>query len=410
MPAISNDKSWENIFNTYKILSGVNKNGFVDITADQIKAVDGKEARLMTKVDFRENLSTVMRNEGLSILAIKNGIYRIAKNDPFIDIDKKIHTKIIEILPPKNILAIDPYNIKSESAALDIAAISNMHTILFGEESKLSIRGRLRGSLSFKIGSTSYDIDGVQIEVDGGYESKSALHLVEAKIGYRNNINIRQLLYPQLFWEAELHGQKEVKSYVFYLQEDVYRFIPYYYDGKIGYVNHSEEKAFRFTPLKPSWNFSLYDIKINEKNIDSSIPFPQADKFETINTMLIVLSEYECADKETLKTHFDIVDRQIDYYFNVLKWLKLCTENNGCWILTSDGKRITLLPFRKRMEEVAKIVFSDPIMNAVLHQREPSPVFYSKYRMKSESTIRRRLQTVKAWVFYFRNICDNSSS
>ena len=92
MSKISTHKSWENIFNRFDIVKEVKKNKYFDITADQIKAVDGKEARLMTKVDFRENLPKIMNEENLSILAIKNGLYRIAKNDPFIDINKEIKT------------------------------------------------------------------------------------------------------------------------------------------------------------------------------------------------------------------------------------------------------------------------------------------------------------------------------
>jgi hypothetical protein len=406
MAAVSNNKSWENIFDKYRILPTIKKNGFADITADQIKAVDGKEARLMTKVDFRENLPLIMSAEGLSILAIKNGLYRIANNDPFIDISNKITTKIVELSPPKNIISIDPYNIKSESAALDIAVISKMSDIVFGEEGKLSIRGRLRGNLSFKIGTVPYNIDGVQIEVDGGYETKKAIHLIEAKIGYRNNINIRQLLYPQLYWKAEVGGKKDIKSYVFYLQDDIYRFIPYYYDSVIGYADHAEEKAFRFKPLTIPTKFSLYGITVNEENINSNVPFPQADKFDTINTMLIVLNDYTCANKEILKTHFDIVDRQIDYYYNVLKFFKLCIEENDCLILTEKGKNIIDLPFRERMIELAKIVFSEPIINAVLNRRTPNKSLYTKYKMNSENTIIRRLQTVKAWISYFKRILD----
>jgi hypothetical protein len=90
MSKISTNKSWENIFNRFDIFNEISRNKYFDITADQIKAVDGKEARLMTKVDFRENLPPIMLEENLSILAVKNGLYRIAKNDPFININKII--------------------------------------------------------------------------------------------------------------------------------------------------------------------------------------------------------------------------------------------------------------------------------------------------------------------------------
>lgn len=406
MSKINTQKSWENIFNHFNILNEIKKNKYFDITAEQIKKIDGKEARLMTKVDFRENLPKIMKEEKLSILAIKNGLYRIAKNDPFIDINKEIKTKIIELDAPTNILSIDPYNIKSESGALDIATITKMSNIVFGEETNLSIRGRLRGSLNFKIDSVPYNIDGVQIEVDGGYEGNTSINLVEAKIGFRNNINIRQLLYPELYWKEEIKEKKHIKSYIFYLQDNIYRFIPYIYDGVIGYADHENEKAFKFK--EKSSNFSLYDIQVNQSNICLKTPFPQADKFDTVHSMLVLISEHPCMTKEELKLNFDIVDRQIDYYYNVLKWLKLCKEEDNCMILTEKGIKILQLPFKDRIIEMAKIVFSEPIFNEVLNSgTNISMSLFHRYNVISDSTAKRRLQTVKAWIAYFKNIIED---
>ncbi|SFV62528.1 Mu-like prophage protein gp29 [hydrothermal vent metagenome] len=399
MSKLNFHKSWENIFNRYNLLHDIKKDGFVDITADAIKAVDGKEPRILTKIDFREKLPNIMKEEGLSILAIKNGLYRIASNDPFIDIQEAISTQIIDLEAPKDIITIDPFNLRSESAALDIAAISDMHNIVFGESSKLTIRGRLRGDLNFHIGNVAYNIQGVQIEVDGGYESDHTINLIEAKIGYSNNINIRQLLYPQLFWQNQTAGRKVVKSYIFYLHGNIFRFIPYYYDGAVGYADHSEEKAFRFK--EPTSNFSIYSIQVNLNNIDTSVPFPQADRFETIHTMLLLISENGCMNKEELGSYFDIVERQIDYYFNVLKWLKVAQESNACLLLTQKGQDIMQLPFRQRMQSLATIVFSDPIANAVLHKKQINPSYFQIYNVQSQSTINRRLRTIRSWIKYF---------
>jgi len=406
MSHISRDEAWKNIFEHFNLLDEVKDKGFANISADEIKSVDGKEARLMCKVDFRENLPTIMRENELSILAIKNGLYKISKNDPFIDVHRDINTKIVEIPAPKNLLSIDPFNIKSESGALDIAAISGMLDYVFKQESKLSIRGRLRGSFNFDINGTNYDIEGVQIEVDGGYESKDTIHLIEAKIGFKNNINIRQLLYPKLYWDKEVGGKKEVKSYLFYLQDDIYRFIPYQVDGGIGRLDHTKEVAFVFKTVKKE--FSLYTIKVDQENVDLSVPFPQADRFETINTMLIIISQAECISKEELKMEFDIVDRQIDYYFNVLKWLRVCVEVGNCLVLTKRGKKIIDLEFKDRIYELAKIVFSEPIMNDVLNDKEPLSKDFEKYSVKSQSTIKRRLTTVRAWIKYFKDQLQSS--
>lgn len=404
MSKISIHDSWKNIFDNFNILYEIKKNKYFDITADQIKSIDGKEARLMTKVDFRENLPNIMKEEGLSILAIKNGLYRIAKNDPFIDITKEIKTKIIELNPPSNIISLDPYNIKSESGALDIATITEMSEIVFNEKTNLAIRGRLRGTLDFNIENIPYNIDGVQIEVDGGYEGNTSINLVEAKIGFRNNINIRQLLYPELYWKHEIKNKKAIKSYIFYLQDDIYRFIPYIYDGVIGYADHGNEKVFKFK--EKSSDFSIYTIQINQNNVCLNTPFPQADKFDTIHSMFLLISEHPCMTKDELKLNFDIVERQIDYYYNVLKWLKLCEEKNNCLILTSLGEHLLQLQFKDRMIEIAKIVFSEPIFNNVLHNREVKLQLFQRYNVNSESTKNRRLQTVNAWISYFKNILE----
>ncbi len=408
MAKINFHQAWKNIFERYKLLETIKKDGFVDISADAIKAVDNKEPRNLTKIDFREKLPHIMKEEGLSILAIKNGLYRIAKNDPFIDIAEEISTKVITLDVPQNISTIDPFNIKSESAALDIAMISGMHRRVFQEESQLTVRGRLRGSLNFHIADVAYNVEGVQIEVDGGYESKSALHLIEAKIGYSNNINIRQLLYPQLYWERELKGKKKIKSYLFYLQNDIFRFIPFYTNDTIGYVDYENEMAFRFKEALS--NFSIYDIAVNSKDVDTSVPFPQADRFETLHTMILLLSQNRCLSKEEFSTHFDIVERQIDYYFSALKWLKVAKEDHNCLVLTPKGEEIVNLPFRKRVEVLAKTVFSDPIFNAVLHNKDINSNYFYHYNMYSESTIKRRLGTVRAWIKYLKTILEQDES
>ena len=403
MARISNGESWDNIFTQHNILSEVKEKGYVDISAQDIKDTDGKEPRLMAKIDFRENLPQIMSDNKLSIMAIKNGLYRIAKNDPFIKIDKEPLTDVMELDAPTNIIGINPFNITSESAALDIAAISGMHKEVFGEESNLVIRGKMRANLKFELEGISYDVQGAQIEIDGGYESASSIHLIEAKLGYRSNINIRQLLYPQLYWEGKIKQQKQVRSYIFYLQDDIFRFIPYAYDGVKSHAEHSKEKAFRFKHPDDKI-FSLFNIEVDASKIDTTIPFPQADKFDRINDMLIIISKNEPISKDQLAVHFDIVPRQIDYYFNVLKWLKLCSEVEDNLILTNDGKQLMHLSFRKRMQEIAMIVFSDSIMNAVLDRQIPSAKMFQEYGVESSSTIERRLHTVRAWITYFRGL------
>ena len=402
MKKISAHEAWVNIFEHYDLLAVIARDNFADITADQIKAVDGKEARLMCKVDFREHLSPIFKDNELSILAIHNGVYRIAHNDPFIDINEQILTPIITLDAPTSITSIDPFNIKSESAALDLAYIANMCTHVFKEETQLCVRGRLRGELSFSLENINYGIDGVQIEVDGGYEGETALHLIEAKIGYRNNINIRQLLYPELVWKNRV--SKKVKSYIFYLHNDVFRFIPYVYDGDVGYADHENECAFRFKHSDDG--FDLYTIKPLDRVVNTYMPFPQADKFEKVLDILYVLCKHERLSKHELSLEFDLVARQIDYYVNVLKWLRLCDERFGYIIVSELGMACNVLGFKQRVKMLAKRVFSERIFYNTLHELAVSDHDFKRYRVNSKSTQMRRLQTVSSWILFFKKVLE----
>lgn len=101
----SNNQAWENIFKDFKILDYLQKHPYFDISADEIKSIDGKEARLMTKI----HLPQIMLENSLSILAIKNGLYRIARTNPFIDIEQTPQCEILKIPSPKNISSINPF-------------------------------------------------------------------------------------------------------------------------------------------------------------------------------------------------------------------------------------------------------------------------------------------------------------
>ncbi|MFT7860607.1 MAG: hypothetical protein ABXS93_06695 [Sulfurimonas sp.] len=399
MQTLSKNEAWEYLFDDLSILSHIEQNGYFDISAEQIKGIVAKEPRLMTKVDHRENLPEIMQKNSLSILAIKNGMYRIAPTDPFISIEQEPQCEVKIIEQPKDILTIDPLNLKSESAALDVAMISGMLDEVFGEATKLTIRGRLRGELTFRLNGISYEVDGVQIEVDGGYEGSATVNLIEAKIGYRNNINIRQLLYPELVWKEELKGQrKEVKSFIFYYQDDIFRFIPFYDDGREMLALNEQEKAFRFERTS---SFALNDLEESQTIlVDRSIPFPQANDFEKIHAIFLNIAKEQHPTKASVGEDFDIVERQYDYYINVLKWMQLCFEEGHELVLSDRGQHLLTLNIEKRMEEFARIVFSEPICYAQLKGLKQNEVEFKAYNL-SGTTIKRRMQSIRSWIKYF---------
>lgn len=108
--------------------------------------------------------------------------------------------------------------------------------------------------------------------------------------------------------------------------------------------------------------------------------------------------------KEELSKEFDIVSRQIDYYFSVLSFLGLCDSEKGDIIrLTTIGERLSKLSKEEILSELAEIIFSSKIFNdayrngiSSVNERD-----FEKWRI-SGSTIKRRLQTVNSWIKYFK--------
>ena len=90
----------------------------------------------------------------------------------------------------------------NESQAIDFAHLTSLLQRFTGEDNLyFTIRGRLySGQFSFELPSCDHavDVTGVQIEVDAGFESHSAIFLIEVKVGRREDFHIRQLYYPYL--------------------------------------------------------------------------------------------------------------------------------------------------------------------------------------------------------------------
>lgn len=399
-----NHDGWNEIFSRLPIVKGVHEKGYYDITADQIKEFSsGREARLMTKIDFREQLPKVMKDLGYGILAIANGTYRIGEFNPFIEIESVSSVAPVSIPFPGNIITLNPQKLGNESAALDAAFVSGILSQVFGEDVVLTIRGRTRSpNFTLPLGGLTFPIMGVQIEVDGGYEGATTVNLVEAKVGSRCNINIRQLIYPQLAWQKIIGKRKTIRTFLCFYQEPILRFIPIVFDNGVCGADHQNELAFI---LEPQAKLNLGAIKANPNALFPVLdaPFPQADRFETVLAMFNIVANEEEIAKESLLLDFDITPRQIDYYTNAMRWMGLVEIIDAVVHITKEGREIAALSHADKMKRLAEIIFSEPIFNHALHHGTDSmpPALFERWHCDSEVTRHRRLSTVRAWVSYF---------
>tara|TARA_Y100000031_G_scaffold84905_1_gene93428 strand:+ start:99049 stop:100305 length:1257 start_codon:yes stop_codon:yes gene_type:complete len=412
------NKQWEKIMADYRILDALDTKNSFEISSREINKY--KQSRLMCKIDFKKDRPKAFRENNLSVLAINNGNYKIARTDPFLDlkaVKKKKPEKSFEL--PRNFISLQANNITSESKALDAAKLSGMLDYLCKEKTELTIRGReYCQDFDFYLADINdnkieYNVSGVQIEVDGGYENSESIVLIEAKMGLTDDMNIRQLLYPHMSYQKKY--KKKIATYLmFYEVGGYFHFIPFevieqrcildFKRYRIFSLNQQVQERCKFSDIK--------NIDLAADLTDRNIPFPQANSFEIVLTTFYKLAEKDSITKEKMFLEHDISLRQWDYYSNVLLWMQLVEKNEDgakqkVYSLTERGKRLINLSEKERIFEMAKIIFSNEVVNLFLNTDNPNIPKDLLIRNKinpEADTFPRRMNTVKSWKRFFKEV------
>ncbi|MDO8580140.1 MAG: hypothetical protein Q7S13_01515 [Candidatus Omnitrophota bacterium] len=211
-----NNAPWEAIYKRYKIdKHNFPKSPFI-ITAEQIKqatahfkTTNEREVRCLCKQDTREDRPKVFVDRGLFLLPTRNGTYAIVKGEGYMNIPPIVETA--QVYTSKLNFALDTSKVgNSEMQHLDFAYASSIIRTFLGDDTiVLTIRGRkYTPKFNFKVGNQIIEVDGVQTEVDAGYEGKEQVVLIEAKNSKTDNVIIRQLFYPFRQWSH--HTKKKV--------------------------------------------------------------------------------------------------------------------------------------------------------------------------------------------------------
>ncbi|KUK77361.1 MAG: hypothetical protein XD93_0376 [candidate division WS6 bacterium 34_10] len=200
----------------------------LELTAVEIKKscenfVQGgiTEPRLLCKQDTRESRPEIFKKMGLFILPKKNGHYLVLKGEGYVDIpeitsEPKIHKSILNFKLETTGVG------NSEMQHLDYAYASSIIRTFTNEPSLvLTIRGRkYTPEFTFKVGNYEITTESVQTEVDGGYEGRDSVVLIEAKNSKADNEIIRQLYYPYRQWQ--MHTKKKVTTLFFQKKENLF--------------------------------------------------------------------------------------------------------------------------------------------------------------------------------------------
>lgn len=207
---MASSTSWAKIVSDYNILHHDFYKAPFTISAPQIKksvqnftSTTEKEVRILCKQDSREQRPEVFVKNNLFILPVKNGLYNIIKGEGYVDIPEIKKTE--ESYKSKLDFDLDTSKIgNSEMQHIDYAyASSLLRTFMRDDSLVLTIRGRKYApEFSFFVNKQKIEVVSVQTEVDGGYEGKQQVVLVEAKSSGTKNTIIRQLFYPYKQWQS----------------------------------------------------------------------------------------------------------------------------------------------------------------------------------------------------------------
>ena len=251
---MASNTSWEKIFKDYDILNHNFDTSPFALSASQIKKsvqnftqTNEKEVRILCMQTKREDVPTIMRENNLFLLPVKNGEYVIVKGEGYVDIpeitsDVVLHKKKI-IWDVKTSEVGD-----SEMQHIDYAYIMSITRTFLEDDSLVqTIRGRkYTPQFDFFVGSQKIEVQSVQTEVDAGYEGEKQVVLIEAKNTDTKNTIIRQLYYPFRQWSEKV-PEKKVRNVFFEKRGDEYMLWEYAFTDKMNYNSITLVKNTRYT-------------------------------------------------------------------------------------------------------------------------------------------------------------------
>ena len=363
-------QAWARIATTHRIEERLANGESVSLTAQEIKDIGGREPRLMTKFDTRSSRPALLASA--TVLPVTNGTYVLLPGDGYHDLADA--TATTSWSPAKSVTGLRtlPWTAGpcSESQALDMAlAAGILGDFLEDPDARLTVRGRRRAprfEFDFQCAASVARIatEGVQIEVDSGLEG-DGIHLVEGKLGSRDNFHVRQLYYPLRMWQHEV-PQKAVNAVFMTWSNRRFELRRFSFSPADRYHAIKLVKAIDYVIEDESELLSLGQI-LDRTRVTQlpDAPFPQADDMrKVIDTIDAVGSGTQ--DRGEIAERWNIDPRQADYYANAAIFLGLLLRGSGSFALSPLGAEFVRSCVVQRTALLARRMASLPVLRKVL--------------------------------------------
>ena len=429
------DKAWEAIFSGESIPQTLEKQGWATVTAEIIRKKYHKEPRLLAKTDAYEALPEVFRKNDAALLSLTNEEYAILrlgnkgkplfpKLPPVLDSPKHID---IEHCARRIVTLPWEEHFASESQAIDAALAARILQDFVGDENLvLTIRGRrrfqkpvpLRFSLKGRVTEFPLKARGFQIEVDGGYESPRHVYLLEAKNKAHKTFNLRQVMFPYLFWKDYLRAREANKSVrPIYLIYTAHNYFLYEFTVEKEDVLNALRvvRAGWYVLGTPPLTLAYIREMLQGHKPDSipHIPFPQADSFLRLYDILEEVKRKGALTANEIAEYQEFTLRQGNYYASAAQWLGWMEKQGNAFVISKDGKRLLAVPLNERPRLILQRLAQRPVFHNALQWWATSGKLPEKSQIGhwivqaieskqikplSQSTIPRRASTVAGWL------------
>ena len=425
-----NDVAWNRVFAETDILSEIQSSGLARVTAETLRQHGNREPRLMAKLDTLAERPESFKLNAINILPVHNGEYVIfsdPENKSYYSFGNVLDEVVIEEYnSPFDFGLLDAFPISrsfSESQAIDYAfTASLLKHFLACSTMHLSIRGRsFSGTFDLTLPqqASSVVVSSVQIEVDAGYETTDSIVLIEAKVGRREDFNIRQLVYPYLQWSQK--SNKRVRPVLLMYSNGKYFIAEFTVGGNYGQIEMISVRGFTVNDSKVAViNLGELFVAAPEGVEPPSTPFPQANDLDRVVDLVQLVSAGTITKME-ISDFFEFDERQADYYANAAAYLGFVQRSERGFSLTEEGDSfLKLAGVTQRTRTLVKQMLRRPSLRASvsllagrnfnLHSINDAEIAEIVQRTTSltGTTPSRRASTVRQWLKWLLKNCSLS--
>lgn len=424
---LSANEAWKALLEKYPITETVNREGTYRIRADQIR--EFREPRLMAKWDSSDSLPEILRKNKLNILPDSRTSYVLGDFLLYQEIPELTEhvTRMTHVEMP-DFESIDVSSISSEANAIHGLTLSGILDDFLGEgRNAATFNGRMgTGAFTFRVNTVrgvpaEIHVENAQCEIDGGFENRSSVVIMEAKNVVHKDFHVRQLYYPYRLWRTKV--KKPVRLVFCVYSNMIYRLFEY------RFTDPEDYSSIELVRMK---NYSLQDTSVSMDELKevrrctpvrtddamekTKTPFIQANSMERVISLLENLYENPMTSQQIAEL-MDFDPRQSDYYYNAGKYLgifeKKRQDGQVLTVLTALGQKVFKMNYKERQLKLVGLILEHEIFaeffdfvaaEETLPDKEEIERAMRRLHVCGEGQVVRRASSVYGWLRWIRNL------